>query len=207
MSNNFVQTNAISSSSIVDGTFSGMLAGKAAETVVAELHGKWWTAAYRGKMWIGSTVITGSSLTTQNTTTLTFGLWNPTASSVVLEPVTYGYGMIATTMVVGTIFAKFSNQTPTSVTQLPATTVNLNVTASASGGGHTGQVLSAGTITAATVFFPVSNVTATTGTAINTFFDFDGRVALPVLGLLDFGANPTQTNTVFQSIMWAEWPA
>ena len=196
------------SPSVSDGVAQTALGGKQGDAIVSELHGKWWTACYRGRVYIGSTVVTGSSLTTQSTTTLTFGLWNPGTGNVVLEPITYDLGGIATTFVAGTIFAKFSNQTPGTTTKITATAMGLNVSASAGpASAQIGQVLSAATITAATVFLPVISLTSATVSVGNFHYEFDGKVALPGLGLMDFGANPTQTNTLFQSVVWAEWPA
>lgn len=207
MAQNFVQTQSLPVASVTDGVWSGMLAGKMADAIVSELHGKFYTAAYRAKMFYGSTVITGQTLNTQSTTTLTFGLFNPVVTPTVAEPVSYYLGPNATAFVSGTIYAKFSNQTPTSTTAITATVISTNVSKSGTASGYNAQVLSAGTITAVTSFLPIMSVNSTTINGALTYgYDFDGRFVLPSGALLDFGANPAQTNTMFQAILWAEWP-
>ena len=51
---------APSNVSNADGTNAPLLQGKAGEAVVAELHGKWYTSAYRGRVFIGQTTTAGS---------------------------------------------------------------------------------------------------------------------------------------------------
>lgn len=200
--------NPPSNASIADGLQPVALAGKAAELLVAELHGKWWTAAYRGRVYIGSTPITGTTLTTQSTTSATFALWNP-SSAIVVEPIAVDVGLIGTTTVIGTIMATFSNQTPTTTTAVTATVVSANMGAS-SGPPTTAQakLLSAATITAATIFLPLFNITTTTDQAVgNLHYDFDGKVALPFNGLMNLSSSPAQSQATLNSYQWAEWPA
>jgi hypothetical protein len=203
----FLTVGPPASPSVPDLTNVSVLGGKQGDTIVSELHGKWWTATYRGRVYIGSNAIAGSTLTTQNTTTLTFGLWNPGTGNVVIEPISYELGGIGTTLTTGTIFAKFSNQTPGTTTKITATMVSSNIGASAGPpASAVAQLLSAATITAATIFLPIVSLSSAT-VAVSAFrYDFDGKVALPGLALMDFGSQPAQAQALFNTLIWAEWP-
>ena len=52
------------------------LMGKAAELLVAELHAKYYTQAYRGTAYIGTTAGAGVVTPIYTTTSQTFGIWN-----------------------------------------------------------------------------------------------------------------------------------
>src|SRR5215472_16341866 len=92
--------NALGSatSNPVGGTPS-QLFGKLAEAVVAELHGKWYEAAYASRTFHGATPVTGATLTTQSTTTIAFGLYNPLGTTVNAEVISCDLGFLSTTLV------------------------------------------------------------------------------------------------------------
>jgi len=62
--------------SVNDGLQPIALMGKAAELLVAELHAKYYTQAYRGTSYIGSTAGAGVVTPIYTTTSQTFGIWN-----------------------------------------------------------------------------------------------------------------------------------
>jgi hypothetical protein len=68
--------NAPSIVSNADGTQPIALMGKQAELLVAELHGKYYTQAYRGQSFLGVTANAGVAIPAYNTTAQTFGIWN-----------------------------------------------------------------------------------------------------------------------------------
>lgn len=198
--------NAPSNTSNADGTQPIALMGKSGEMLLAELHGKWYTAAYRGRVFHGATAITGTILTIQTTTTATFLLYNPVSSGVNVEMISTDVGGLGTTSaVVGTILAAASVQTPTSITQ---------ITATVSGGLFSGvtsanqaKLASVATIVAQTFFWPLFNITSTTFAAVaNTHYDWDGKLVLPPGAIVNLNSSPAQTVVSENSHDWAEWP-
>jgi hypothetical protein len=179
--------------------------GKAAEAIVAELHGKWYTACYRGKVFHGATAITGTILTVQTTTTATFLLYNPLGSGVNVEMIATDVGLLGTTSaVIGTILATLGVGTPGTVTQITAT-VNQGLFTGQSNANQA-KLASAATITAATFFVPLFNVTSTTAAAVgNLHYDWDGKLVLPPGSYINLSSSPAQTVVSLNSYDWAEW--
>lgn len=73
--------NAPANASVTDGLQPIALMGKSAELLVAELHAKYYTQAYRGISYIGSTAGAGVVVPTYSTTSQVFGIWNPAGNS------------------------------------------------------------------------------------------------------------------------------
>jgi hypothetical protein len=68
--------NPPANASVNDGLQPIALMGKAAELIVAELHAKYYTTAYRGTGYIGSAAGAGVVPPIYTTTAQTFGIWN-----------------------------------------------------------------------------------------------------------------------------------
>jgi hypothetical protein len=68
--------NAPANQSVTDGLSPVALMGKAAELLTAELHAKYYSQAYRGVAFLGSTAGGGVAIPIYNTTAQVFGLWN-----------------------------------------------------------------------------------------------------------------------------------
>lgn len=68
--------NAPANASISDGSQPIWLMGKAAEGLIAALHAKYYTQAYRGTSYIGTTAAAGVVTPIYTTTAQTFGIWN-----------------------------------------------------------------------------------------------------------------------------------
>ena len=199
------QVSAPSNNSAADGTNQPWLQGKLSEGIVAELHGLWYTAAYRGKAFHGSSAIAGTILPRETTTTATFMLYNPVTSGVNLELISTDIGLWTTTMVIGGIMMATGTPAPTTTTAITAT-----VTPSLVGGGFTPKaaLYSAATITAMSFFYPMFQITATTtGTDQNYgAYNWNGRICLaPGTGAMPC-SNPVQTNSTINALDWAEWP-
>src|ERR1700730_7015850 len=75
-----VAVGNIPSSSLPDTAQPIQLAGKAGEGIVSELHGKYYTKAYRGNVFIYATAPAGVAPPAYNATAQTFGIWNPAGS-------------------------------------------------------------------------------------------------------------------------------
>lgn len=195
--------------SAADGTQPIQLFGKSAEAVVTELHGKWYTAAYRGKLFIGTTLIAGVTIAVNTTTAPTFTLFNPVGSGVNLELVSLDIGWpAAAASVVATILGSVSAQTPTSTTQGGVVLSNpLNASGISAGGVGLGQgkLFTAATITATTTHIPLIQASTVTDTMNPAHVDFDGRILLAPGTLMALTSTPVQTAVAMPALAWAEW--
>ena len=99
----YLTTNAPSTTSNADGTNPPFLAGKSGEGMVAELHGKWYTAAYRNRVFLAQTAPAGVTIPISTTTTHTFALFNPLGSGVNLELISVDIAATTTTFVASPI--------------------------------------------------------------------------------------------------------
>src|SRR2546425_8282152 len=89
-----VQVGALPTASLPDGQQPSSLAGKMGELIMAELAGKYYTAAYRGLVFIGSTANAGVVPPAFNATAQTFGVWNPSTSGKNIIPISLTVGLV-----------------------------------------------------------------------------------------------------------------
>lgn len=204
MSNDLLIAN-IPTPSPADNTQAQPLGGKAAETLVAALHGVNYTASYRGRSYIGSALIAGVIIPVNTTTAPTFTLYNPVGSGVNLELICLDIGWpAAAASVVGTILASLSIQTPTAVTAGGVTlAMPLN---GANAGTPQGKLYTAATITAITSHVPLLGVTSTADAMIASHYEFNGRIVLAPGSLITLTSTPAQTAVALPSIQWNEFP-
>jgi hypothetical protein len=194
---------APSNTSAPDASNQPILQGKAGEQILAELHGKWYTAAYRNRVFIGSSLIAGVTIPVNTTTAPTFTLFNPLGSGVNLEMITFDVGWpAAATTVVATLLGSVSTQTPTSTTS-GGTTISVPIGA---GGVAQGKLFTAATITAITTHIPLLQITSTTDGMVASHYEFDGRLVIAPGGLITITSTPVQTGVAIPSFCWAEWP-
>ncbi len=199
----FGQVGAPSNTSAADGSNQPILQGKAAEGIVAELHGKFYTAAYRNRLFFGSALIAGVTIPVNTTTAPTFTLFNPLGSGVNLELASLDIGWPAgATTVVGTILGSVSTQTPTSTTA-GGTTIAVPIGA---GGVAQAKLFTAATISAITTHIPLITLSTVTETMNPAHVDFDGRIVIAPGGLITLTSTPVQTGVAIPSFCWAEWP-
>ena len=196
----FGAVGAPSNVSASDSANLAALQGKAGELIDSNLHGKWYTAAYRNRVFVGSSLIAGVTIPVNTTTAPTFTLFNPLGSGVNLELVSFDMYSLGGTMVVGTILGGLSTQTPTAVTAGGAT-ISVPV-----GGGGVAQakLYTAATIVAITTHFYLGQVAATTSASVH--YEFDGKIIIAPGGLITVYSNPVQTAVTVPSFVWAEWP-
>jgi hypothetical protein len=168
---------------------------------VSEIHGKFYTAARSGKLWMMAPLIAGVTIPVNTTTSPTFTLFNPIASGVNLELVTFDWGFITTgTWVAAGILGSIAKQTPTS------TTSGLNVLNPMNAGVPAASSFSAATIGAAiTTHIPLLNTPTATSLA-PAHVDFDGKVVLPPGWLITITSTPVQTAVSMPMLTWVEWP-
>jgi hypothetical protein len=201
--------NAPSNTSNPDGASPVQLMGKSAEGIVAELHGKWYTAAYRAKLFIASTLIAGVTLPVNTTTAPTYTLYNPVGSGVNVELVSLDVGWpAAATTVVATLLGSVSFQLPSSTTQggiiLSNPLNNTNISTSGVSAGQA-KLFTAATIVAITTHMALLNVTSTADAMTASHYEWDGRVLLGPGSLMTITSSPVQTGVAMPTLAYAEW--
>jgi hypothetical protein len=200
----YATTGAVPNTSLTDGQSNTVLGGKAGELIVAELHGFWYTAAYRGRSFHGSAAIAGVTIPRETTTAATFLLNNPSASGVNLELISFDLANFATTDVVANLLLAGGVQTPTAVTAITAT-----VTPTLLGGGAVNKAVlaSVATVVAMSLFWPLFQKTTTTaGTNQVIPYVFSGRLLLSPGSCIQLCSNPIQAQAQTPAFDWAEWP-
>lgn len=209
VSQNEVFTQTVPSTSLPDSTYNPQLGGKAGEELVADLHGKFYTSAYRGRLF--SANVAAVTVPVVTTTMISvFSLYNPLTSTVNLELVDFDCGNNLATTVVNVIGLYWQGN-PTA--QLGTfTTVGVLGTnyfpAIPSGPAGQGAFYSAFTHSGTpTRIKCIGNFGAATNSAL-VHYDFDGKVILAPGSVVSV-AMSTTVNTgsgVSLGITWAEYP-
>ena len=197
-------TQNIPSSSVTDGTNPVALAGKAGEGIVAELHGKYYTAAYRGKHFMTQGAAAGTTIPVSSATAATFAFYNPIGSGVVAELGKLNIGILNATEVVSSIAWGIITGlivAPTSVTAIPTGPAYLGSSAAALCSVYSAATLAA----AATKFFDIFSVSATSGFGPNFNFDPEGSVLVGPGCLVHLVGTAAQTSASLNSLTWSEW--
>ena len=200
----FGAVGAPSNTSAADTTNLPLLQGKAGEGVVTELHGKWYTAAYRGRVFWGSALIAGVTIPVNTATAATFTLYNPVTSGVNVELISLDIGWpAAATTVVATILGSVSAQVP-SGTLTEGGYKGPAVVGSAS--TPAAKLYTVATIVAITSHIPLIQVTSTADAEVSSHYDFDGKLILAPGSLITLTSSPVQTGVAIPTFFWAEWP-
>lgn len=192
---------------------------KEGATLATELHGKYYEACLRGRLFTASTVIAGVVIPVAAATLNSkFTLWNPSGSGVNVELISFTTGLDTAAQVVnGWGMAVQRNLTGTSgipTTLTAAAALALGVTGVAKANLYTQATLTNVAIPGVTVatavpipLYPMFSSGATTAAGIyNASHDFDGKL---ILGPDSLGAVVTTVAAAAQnfcSIIWAEWP-
>src|SRR5689334_14810207 len=98
----FGNTIAPPNTSVADSTNAAILAGKAGEAIVAELRGKYYTAAYRNRLFSATAAAQTIPLVTSAVVSV-FTLYNPPGSGVEMELVETTIGTTSATTVVNVV--------------------------------------------------------------------------------------------------------
>ncbi len=170
----------------------------------SEVHGKWYSAARAGRVYIATSLIAGITIPVNTTTSPTWTLFNPATSTVNLELIHFDVGsIVAATLIQSEILGSISKQTPTSTTALtPANIIN-----PMSSGSPQASMFTAATIGAAiTTHMPLFLAPAVAVAAGQTKYEFDGKVVLPPGWLFTVTSTPVQSGVLLPSLSWAEWP-
>lgn len=196
---------APSNASAADTTNLPILQGKSGEAIVGELHGKWYTSAYRNRVFVGSTLAAGTTIPISSTTAPTFTLYNPLGSGVNVELISIDIGITNATTVVSPISLSYTSGlivAPTGVTALPVNPALI-------GGSGKSQVnlYSVATLAAAiTTSFPLFSISATSGAFPPLHYDFDGKLLLAPGSLVFLSGTAAQTSASMNGAFWAEYP-
>ncbi len=191
-----------------------VLQGRSGELVVAEGHGKYYTQAYRGKVFHGATAIAGAAIGISTTTAPTFILWNPLGSGVNVVPIKFRAGFASGTGICGQIgYMSLLNAGAAPLSAVITAFTDVVVQCGLLGaGGPKAKCGSAATIVTASASFlrpsgfsqgaPITS----TATTFNFVDDFDGEVILSPGSAL-YPAGNTATAEVFaQGFSWVEVP-
>ncbi len=211
-------TQAPTNVSGTDGNNYTVLQGKQAELVVAELHGKYYTQAYRGSVFWGSTASAGVLIPIASTTAPTFALWNPAGSGVNAALIKYMVGWVATTGTAGNIQFAFTTGNGSSV----ATGASISAFTTGTptngliGSGIASKMKftpSAATISVAGTLLGTTGMSQLTTTGTSTTvpmwqlqMDFDGTLVVPPGGLIFTVGSAALTSTFTQTLVWEEVP-
>jgi hypothetical protein len=138
-----------------DSTIGNLITGKSLEMLIAQLHGKWYTHAYRGNVFHGKTAAAGILIPATAGTAQTFGIWNPQGSGVNVELIAAYYGWVSTA---GAIPANIGYDVVTPANALTVTAITASAPANA--------MMAAGK--ASKVLFTASAATTTASTLLGT---------------------------------------
>jgi hypothetical protein len=121
----------------------GVQQGRQSEVITADLHGRKYTAAYNGLVYIASTAVAGVAPGTAFSTTPPLVLWNPPGSGVNLELLRFFFGYVSGTLGPGTICIGQGPQAtkPTTGTQLVPVNSQLGNSKTGAGQAFQGSTL------------------------------------------------------------------
>jgi hypothetical protein len=197
-----------------DGDFPALSMSRDRALHTVEIHGKWYTAARRGVLFIASTALAGVTIPVDDATQLasTAGIVNPLGSGVNCELVAIGINNTTVGVAVkpNTIcFQKnlsTSGGPPTSVTALTAHALPL------SSGAAVAKCVahSAATFTNAAEMAPRLNILGTLQTAVGEvtgWYKFDGEIVFGPDTAMAIVNDVTAIAGQKLTYIWAEWPA
>jgi hypothetical protein len=202
---------------ITDGQLATPRLGRTAETIVTELHGKFYESASRGNVFIGSTAAAGVLIPISSTTSPTFGLWNPMGSGKNASIIRFAAGFVSTTGAPGNIGFSYTSGAGSAVaTGAPISAFNSSTPANG--------LITAGAVSAMRFTPAGSNTISTAGTFLKTLGisqltttgatttapmwvateDFDGTIVVPP-GVFLYVVGSAALLTLFtMSISWEE---
>ena len=218
--NNLIVSNPATTAT-PDGTFPIAAAGRQNEALVSEVHGTWYTAAYRNNVYVGSTAGAGITIPGLLATAAKFVLYNPAGSGKNLELINFSIGIAGTTTAVigslqfsacggvGTVVAIPNTLTNGVISAMPLGSQSNAATGTPGSGNTVAKLYSAATIVAPFSFFNLGisfgTTGATPGPVTNTVW-FDGCITIAPGTLISLESSAIQTQPMHPTIMWAEWP-
>lgn len=169
-----------------------LMGGRMGEAMVAELHGKYFTQNYRGKLWHAALTAASAVPVFATNATPNWAIWNPAGNSTAVVLTRMNFGFSAGTGIAGQIgYAYLPNAGAAIGTAAPMSAVTTGtITMGVVGQTYSGQVkfLTAATLTGTGIsaltnyrYSCVSQGAPITSTAAmyNLWEDFDGTVIIP----------------------------
>ena len=197
----------ISSSSNADGSNPAQAFGKQADGLISELHGKYYTAAYRNRLFSAQATAVAIPVTTTAMVSV-FTLYNPPGSGINMEMVETTIANASATDVVDVIgwYAGTAAQTAAGTFTTKGTVLSAIVGSQVLGGG---QFYSAYTHSGNSRVDVIGSFGATTNpNSTPPQKLYDGRLILPPGIAMSVGASLAAGATTGYDInaVWAEWP-
>ena len=187
--------------------------GDFGEQLAAELHGKWYTAARNGRLFIDSLAHAGGVIPVNASGLVsTFSLWNPAGSGVVVELYKYLLGLSGTTTAVIGNIGLVEQLNVGSAIAVPGTLTAVAPAPAMRGGSAASAVRFYSALTHVgtpsflmTLGLSFGTTGATPGPAA-AVHDFDGSVLLMPGTIISTVSNAAQTQAMAQTLIHAEWP-
>lgn len=217
-----LRTAPLPNASLADNSTPDALAGRAGEGVATQLHGKYYTQAYRGNVYVGTTLIAGVIPPISTTTTHTFALWNPAGSNKNCVPIKlYAGNLNDVTAAPGHIIYQYKLNVGSSVasggpisTFTSAASTNTNLGSGNTSVARFAALAGAVVIDVAATFLKTSGInqltTSTTSSTTQTQWtcaeDFDGTIIVPPNCLFLVSSNTTAANKFDFGLVWEEVP-
>ena len=194
-----------------DQTVSPISLGRQGQLHVGDVHGRWYSAASRGRLFVASTAIAGVTLPAPATTLASkAGMANPAGSGINMELVAIGLTAVTVDVALKNFLMEFQvNATltggaPTSITKLTSYSMPL----SSSGQTAVGYAYSAATMTNAAanpILIPFVPKLETAVGSQQVYFKFDGEIVMgpDTVMAITCTAALAAVNVTY---LWAEWP-
>lgn len=192
--------------------------GRSGETVVTQLHGKYYEQASRGNIYVGSSASTGIALLVPATTGGHPTLWNPLGSGVNLSIVRLSLSYVSGNNAPGAIeWAYTASAGAQTATGAPiATATRVAPTSALLGGPVNNKGIwspTTNTFSSAPTFFRTSGISLFTGVAATAvapfamFVDYDGSFCVAPGNAVSLCFQASTTTALFQvSVIWEEIP-
>lgn len=194
-----------------DGSRVAVSLGRQGQQHVSDIHGRWYSAAQRGNLYIATTAIAGVTVPAPATTLASkAGMRNPVGSGVNVELVALGIASVTIEVALKQFAMEFqinasaTGGAPTSITDLTSYSLPL----STGGGASKAKAYTAATMTNAAanpIVMPIFRDYLTAVGDSPCYFPFNGEIV--------FGPDTVMciTNTaalaaVNMTYIWAEWP-
>lgn len=187
-----VQPAGLPSANLPDNSPTNLLGGKAGEGIVAELHGKYFTQAYRGRLWHASLLTAAAVPIFATNATPVWGLMNPAGNNTAIVPVRMCLGFSAGTGVAGQFgyaYVSPAGTAPAGTAAPISTYTSATITAAQVGASYGGNIIFGSSFTIGGVvsalkvyrYTGFSQGAPLTGTAAmySLFEDFDGTTIIP----------------------------
>lgn len=208
--------NVPSNTSAADGSNSPALQGKQGELLDANLHGKYYTQAYRGLSFNGQTLVAGVVVPIYNTTTQVFGIWNRAGNTrnAALQTFDAGVAAVGTGVVSNMGFSQTANAGGSLATgQISAFTPATPIAGSigVSGGNTVSFTQTAATTIASTWLMTLNysyfSTAFLTSPQVGAHYDFDEGVIVPPNWAIWAGCSTAANgSTMNLGLRWSEPP-